>query len=187
MWQGLRVDDLKPLPDLSESTGFTTNDQNEVIADLQAYPFSGHSFFGSSGTGKSRFLSCLLQEAILADKDVFYSKMSALIRAIRDNEFGRLPEERWGEIIDADDLRARDHGRPLYIFLDEIDKIPITDEVFLKVLELFDFIYENSDSAVISVCSNLSPESCEGIWGVAVTRRILALTHVHILACGEGE
>jgi hypothetical protein len=109
---------------------------------------------------------------VLNTKDVFYSKMTNLIRAMRDNEFGRLHEERWGEIIDADDLRHRKPGKPLHIFIDEIDKIPITDEVYLKILDLVDFIYENQESAVLNLCSNLNPDKFIEIWGEALFRRI---------------
>ncbi len=180
MWRGLRVGSLEPLQGLSRY-GFSVKNQINIINELRSHPLGGHSFFGPSGTGKSRFLYCLLQEAIYAGKDVYYSKMINLIRAIRDYEFGRLPQERWKEMIDSNDLSSRKPSDPLYIFLDEIDKVPITDDVYLKILELFDFIYEHNESAVISVCSNLSTKKCEEVWGTAVTRRIMALTDVHII------
>jgi hypothetical protein len=116
--------------------------------------------------------------------DVFYSKMGNLVRAIRDNEFGRLPEERWDEIIDAEDLRKRKAGNPIHIFIDEIDKVPATDEVYLKILDLFDFIYENQDCAVVSVCSNLDPDKFAEIWGEALFRRIEAISKAIVIRAG---
>ena len=100
---------------------------------------------------------------------------------MRENEFGRLPEERWDEILDADDLRNRKPGKPIHIFIDEIDKIVITDEIYLKILELFDFIYENKESAVLNVCSNLTPDRFSEVWGEAMYRRIEETTEVILI------
>jgi hypothetical protein len=179
MWRGLRVKDLQPSVLLDRQ--FPVWQQREVIQSLMLNPLSSHSFFGHSGTGKSRFLHCLLQEAVHAGHDVFFSKMYALLKAIRDNEFGRLPEERWHEMIDADDLRQRTSQKPLFIFIDEIDKIPFTDDAYLKLFELIDTIYENTGSSVLTICSNLSIKSFTEIWGEALTRRIMAVTNVHEL------
>jgi DNA replication protein DnaC len=170
MWQGLRVADLQPYPGIGKI--FPIDHQEELIQIIKFDPFKGYALFGPSGCGKSHIMHCLLQEAILTGKEVFFSKMANLLRVMRENEFGRLPEERWGEILDADDLKSRKPGKPLYIFIDEIDKIAITDDVFLKFLELVDFIYENKESAVLNVCSNLSPESFAKVWGEALLRRI---------------
>ena len=166
----MRVADLTPYPGIGEV--IPVSHQAELIRIIKSEPFKGYAFFGPSGCGKSHLLHCLLQEAILTGKDVFFSKMAQLLRVIRENEFGRLPEERWDEIIDADDLKNRKQGKPLHIFIDEIDKISITDDVYLKFLELVDFIYENQESAVLNVCSNLSPDKFAEIWGEAVLRRI---------------
>lgn len=176
MWRGLRVADLQPYPGIAEL--FPLKRQSALIKKIKEDPFKGYALFGPSGCGKSRLLHCLLQEAIHTGKEVFYSKMGKLISVIRENEFGRLPEERWDEIVDADDLQKRKPGKPLYIFIDEIDKIPITDEVYLKILELIDFIYENQESAVLNVCSNLSTEEFAVIWGDALYRRIESISSV---------
>jgi DNA replication protein DnaC len=176
MWRGMRVAELKPYRDIDDI--FPVKRQAALIKIIQANPFRGYGLFGPSGCGKSYILHCLIQEAVMTGRDVFYSKMGNLIRAMRDNEFGRLPEERWGEIIDADDLKNRKPGKSLHIFIDEIDKIPITDEVFLKIFELVDFIYENQDAAILNVCSNLGPERFSEIWGEALYRRIEAVSEV---------
>ena len=170
MWVGLKVVDLRPYPGIAEI--FPMAEQEELIEIIKADPLRGYAFFGPSGCGKSRMLHCLLQEAINQGKDVFYAKMGRLIQAMRDNEFGRLPEERWGEILDADDLRSRKDGDRLHIFIDEIDKIPFTDDVYLKILELIDFIYENRKRATLNVCSNLDTNKFAKIWGDALSRRV---------------
>jgi DNA replication protein DnaC len=176
MWRGLRVSDLQPYPAIAEI--FPLKRQAALIKKIQADPFQGYSLFGPSGCGKSRMLHCLIQEAIYAGKDVFYSKMGNLIKAIRDNEFGRLPEERWNEILDTEDLKKRNKGNPLHIFIDEIDKIPITDEVYLKILNLVDFIYENQELAVLNVCSNLDTSKFVITWGDALYRRIESVSRI---------
>ena len=170
MWVGLKVADLRPYPGIAEI--FAISSQENLLRIIKADPMRGYAFFGPSGCGKSRFLHCLIQEAINQGKEVFYSKMGRLIQVMRENEFGRLPEERWGEIIEADDLRSRKDGDRLHIFIDEIDKIPITDDAYLKILELVDFIYENRNRATLNVCSNLDTDKFAKIWGDALSRRI---------------
>ena len=185
MWQGLRLSSLKPSNNSELVKLFPYSQQQEVIKDLQDYPYSGHVFIGPSGTGKSRFLHCLLQEAILDGKRVFFSKMSKLIKAMQDNEFKNLPEERWSEMIDAADLKANSSKKPLYIFIDEMDKIKPTDDVYLKFFDLIDFIYENRSSAILTICTNLSEESLGEVWGLALARRIITISKPHYI--GEEE
>lgn len=155
--------------------------QEEVIGDLKDKPLRAHSFFGPSGVGKSRFLYALLREAIdCGRKFIFFSKMAPMIRAIRDNEFQRLPEERWHEVVTPDDLNNCT-SEPMHIFIDEFDKVPFTDDVYLKIFELIDFIYENQDRARLTIASNLSQDNFTAIWGEAVLRRITMITNVHNL------
>lgn len=178
MWKGLRIENLNPWEYIEDM--YPIDKQAEVIKDLKSAPFAGHSFFGPSGTGKSRYLHCLLQEAIIAGKDVFFSKMAKLIFLMREEELGRLPQERWIEIIDIQDLKRRSVGNQIHIFLDEIDKINISDDVYLKFLEIVDYIYENRHVAVLSMCTNLSLDGFVSVWGEAIARRIMTLTHVHV-------
>lgn len=185
IWIGLSVNELQPWGVIDEI--FSVESQGKIIRELQQNPLSGHSFFGCTGTGKSRFLHCLLQEAVNAGKNVFFSKMSNLITGIRDEEFGRLPQERWGEIIDTEDLRRRKEKNKLHIFIDEIDKIPRTDDVYLKFFELIDFIYEHKECAELSVCSNLSLVEFSVEWGTALARRISDVSDCHILGPADSN
>jgi DNA replication protein DnaC len=179
-WQGLKAADLKPWSEIEEV--FPLDQQRTVIEAIQKDPLGGHSLFGPSGTGKSRILYCLLQEAILAGRDVFFSKMPKLVRSIRDYEFKRLPQEKWDEIIEAEDLHDRKKGNPLHIFIDEVDKINLVDEPYLKIFELFDFIYEHKESAVVSVCSNLTMGDFVNIFGEGLARRIMVVSdHVTVI------
>jgi DNA replication protein DnaC len=176
MWHGLRVADLQPYPGIKEI--FPIKHQKEFLEIIKKEPFKGYALFGPSGCGKSMILHCLLQEALYAGNDVFYSKMAKLLQVMRENEFGRLPEERWHELLDADYLSKRKSKKPLHIFIDEIDKIPITDDIYLRFFELVDFIYENQESAILNLCSNLYPEKFVMIWGDAVFRRIEDISSV---------
>jgi DNA replication protein DnaC len=180
MWRGLRTEKLLPIGAFGSE--FTISRQQEVIDNLKADPLRGHSFFGPSGMGKSRFLHCLLQEAIEAScKHIFFSKMSALIRAMQDNEFKQLPEERWGELVNMDDVAQTPENEPYFIFIDEFDKVPITDSVYLKIFELIDFIYENQEKAKLFISSNLSLQAFIDVWGESVLRRIQVVSKVHLL------
>lgn len=180
MWRGLRVSELKPTNDFG--LDFPVSKQEAIIKSMQEYPLKGHSFFGPSGTGKSRFLHCLLQEAIEANcRHIFYSKMAQMIRGIKDNEFNKLPEERWHEIITPDDMDKCSVDNPLHIFIDEFDKVKFDDDIYLRVFELVDFIYEHHGKAELSICSNLSFKDFAEIYGPALLRRIQVITTVHEL------
>ena len=77
IWRGLRAESLRPASAISRD--FPIKQQEEVIAAIKKDPLGAHSFLGPSGTGKSRFLHCLLQEAIEASrKHIFFSKMAPL-------------------------------------------------------------------------------------------------------------
>lgn len=179
MWRDVRVSTLEPSHALDGI--FPYKNQIEVIKKIQEKPLKAHSFFGPSGVGKSRFLFALLREAIEEKcKYLFFSKMAPMIRAIRDNEFHRLPPERMHEVIIPEALeKCKDE--PMHIFIDEFDKIPITEDVGLKVFELLDYIYEHQDLAKLVIASNLSQKNFLDIWGEAIYRRIEAITNVHIL------
>jgi hypothetical protein len=182
MWRGWSIDNLEPVPGFVEFfPHFTKKVQTELIAELRANPFEGHSFYGPSGIGKSVYLYCLLQKAILSGKSVFFSKMYNLIKSIRENEFGKLPEERWDEIVDEGDLKKRTPESPLYIFIDEFDKVTDSEDVYLKIFNLIDFIYENNDLAKLYICSNLPLGEFVSNYGDALTRRINAISIAHNL------
>lgn len=179
MWRGLRVKDLIPAPALNED--FPVSQQQSVIDDLKRDPLGAHSFIGPSGVGKSRFLYCLLHEAIEEGcRHIFFSKMASLIRSLRDNEFKQLPEERWHEIITPDDLEDCEK-EPMHIFIDEFDKIPLTDDIYLRIFELVDFVYEHQNKAVLCICSNLALNNFTAIWGEGMLRRIGTVSKLHEL------
>jgi DNA replication protein DnaC len=179
MWKGLKLEELTPTSMFGDE--FPIRYQASIIEVLEGSPLGAHSFFGPSGMGKSRFLYCLLQEAINHGcKHIFFSKMAPLVRALRDNEFKQLPEERWNEIITPDDLKEC-HSDPMHIFIDEFDKVPFTDDIYLRIFELIDFIYENQKNARLCICSNLSLENFTAVWGEGLLRRIGAISHIHKL------
>lgn len=179
MWRGLRVANLRPSELIDDNFGLS--EQLQVIDSLKSEPLGSHSFLGPSGVGKSRFLHCLLQEAILSDqRNIFFSKMAPLVRAIRDNEFKQFPEERWAELLTVDDIKSKaSEQAPYFVFIDEFDKVPFTDDVFLRVFELIDFIYEHRELARLSICSNLPVDTFADIWGQSLINRIASISIVH--------
>jgi len=176
-WHGLRLLDLKPWDKIKDV--FPIADQEKLIQELHDNALEGHFFIGPSGVGKSRFLYTLYQEALWSKKATFCSKTSDLVSALKDNEFQRLPEERWHEIVTSDDIRRRE--TPIHIFLDEFDKIPSTDFVYNMIFKLIDTIYEFPSRAKLSVCTNLSPAYFEEIWGKALFRRLTEVCRTHRL------
>jgi len=177
LFRGIRVKDLAAW-DVIEGV-LPKQDQEVMIESIRNDPLGSHFFCGPSGVGKSRFLYALYQEALFSGVDTFCSRASKLADAMTDNKFKRLEEDRWGEIIIADQLI--DRKRPLHIFIDEFEKIPDSDFVFNMIFEIVDVIYENPSRARLSLCTNLTPKFFIDRFGEALYRRICNICTIYKL------
>ena len=146
--------------------------QREILADLKSDPVRARSFMGPTGVGKTFLMCAIAREAILSRRRVFFTKMNVLVRALRDEEYNRLPEDRWNEAVTIDNLIPDEWGRPTHLYIDEFDKVPGFKDIYPRVFDLVDFCYTTESRARLFITTNLGPDEFVEEWGAALFRRI---------------
>jgi DNA replication protein DnaC len=139
--------------------------QAKVIDTISKDPLAGYLFLGPTGVGKTYILYTLANEAVDIGRHVIASTASRIIKSVRDSEFNKevIP------IIDRDSILEYNK---VSIFIDELDKIKLTEYSQLILFDLVNLIYDNPDKIVISITSNLPPRAFEDNYGSAFFRKL---------------
>jgi hypothetical protein len=147
--------------------------QQRVIDTIKFNPLAGYLFFGPTGVGKTHLLYSLANEAVYARRHVIAASASTIIKSAREAEFNKS----FAPIIDFDligEYTGRDVANSgiLHIFIDELDKIKLSEWSQLLMFDLINMAYDNPDTIKISITSNLSPKSFEENYGAAFYRKL---------------
>ena len=151
--------------------------QRQVISALGSHPDGSFAFFGPSGVGKTTYLAALYRRAVETQRrGCFYIQVGDLVRQLRDVECGRtesayLDREVIREVVESR-LRPR-------VFLDEFDKVTVTDFARNAVRELIDELYRlagsDSPGAQLVLATELDRDEFAQVWGGNVLRRVEAV------------
>jgi DNA replication protein DnaC len=146
--------------------------QSKVLSELKSDPFKPRSLMGPTGVGKTYLLCALAREAILNGRNIFFTRMNVLVRAMKDDEYGHLTEERAHELISPDQLQADEWGRPSNLYIDEFDKASGSKDTYTRVFDLVNLCYEFPARVSLFTTTNLNSDEFLEEWGAALYRRI---------------
>ena len=152
-----------------EGHGWSMVCQEEMLRQMMSNPLDGYSMFGPTGTGKTLLLWALAKESCYAGRRVIFRKAFDLALEMRDEEFLRPGSQR--ESVSIEDFLDAPGGK-VHLFIDEMDKIAVTDFILRRFFQLFDAAYSMPKRLSISICSNLSVQEFGQIFGEAILRRI---------------
>lgn len=152
-----------------EGHGWSMACQTEMLRHVMSNPLDGYSIFGPTGTGKTLLLWALAKESCYAGRRVIFRKAFDLALEMRDEEFSRPGSLR--EFPSIEDLLDSPGGK-VHLFIDEMEKIAVTDFILRKFFQLFDAAYSMPKRLSISICSNLSLQEFIQVFGEAIRRRI---------------
>jgi len=167
------LESLSPHPDL-ERWGAVPELQARAIALLKKNPDDSYAFFGPTGTGKTTYLYALYQHAIQTQlRACWCVQMPRLVSDLRALEFGTEGEpclcRRMIQDAQEENLRPR-------IFVDEFDKVNVTDFALNSVGELVDTIYnfsgQDGKGVQFVMATNLNRQEFVSVWGNHILRRI---------------
>ncbi len=167
------LESLSPHPAL-ERWGAVPELQARAIALLKRNPDDSYAFFGPTGTGKTTYLYALYQHAIQTQlRACWCVQMPRLVSDLRALEFGTEKEpclcRRMIQDAQEENLRPR-------IFVDEFDKVSVTDFALNSVGELVDTIYnfsgQDGKGVQFVMATNLNRQEFVSVWGNHILRRI---------------
>lgn len=162
-----RLSAISPYAGISKN--ISTERQKRVIDLLKVNPLAGYLFLGPTNVGKTHLLYTLANEAIYAGRHVVASSASQIIKSAREAEFNK--EE--ASVIDRDIILQHEFT---HIFIDELDKLKLSEWVQLLLFDLIVLAHDYSDRVKISVTSNLPPKSFEDNYGAAFYRKLTEIS-----------
>lgn len=156
------------------------NVQAQVIAQLRGRPDDSYAFFGPSGAAKTTYLAALYRHAIDTQRrGCFYVQMVDLVRGLRDVELG---DRESAYLTRATIHNTADTGLRPRVFLDEFDKVSLSDFTRNAVHALIDELYRigggDSSGAQLVIATNLDRREFADAWGSSLLRRVQALCSV---------
>lgn len=144
--------------------------QWDLIHVLQANILGSYSLYGPSGVGKSYVLWSLCKEAIFSNRRVIAVNGRDLVRSMKSA----------AKMDDTDApleaLKQDSNGMPTHLFIDELDKITVTQPVLDMLFELFNYAYLNRSQVLVSLTTNLSKSDFSELFGEAIFRRVKEIT-----------
>lgn len=170
-FHGVTLAGLKP----SEKVRISHERQTEIISQLQAAPTDSYLLVGEPGLGKTHLMVSLFERAVtdsitepqrgrLAVQSVWWASTSVLL-----NQHTAKETEREGGLeipvphVTEKKIRlAVDHGWRPKLFLDEIDKIAVTDFKLRRLGELVNAVYLASGQ-IVATC-NKGPAELANTW-----------------------
>lgn len=158
-FRGGRVSNLQP----SAKATISIDRQLKVITMIQQDPLGGYAFLGPTGVGKSHLLYTLANEAIYQGKHVIAATCADIVKSARDAEFNKEQPA----IIDGLDKYAQ-----ASVFIDEMDKIKLSEYTQLLLFNLVNKAYDNPNIITLSITSNLPPSRFEDAYGAAFYRKL---------------
>lgn len=174
-----RLKTLNPHPDL-ERWGAVPELQARVIGLLNQSPDDSYAFFGPTGVGKTTYLYAIYQHAVQVQlRACWCVQMPRLVSDLRALEFGTEKEpclcRRMIQDAQEENLRPR-------IFVDEFDKVNVTDFALNSVGELVDTIYnfsgQDGKGVQFVMATNLNRQEFVSVWGNHILRRIEEMARV---------
>lgn len=154
--------------------------QAQVIAQLRARPDDSYAFFGPSGAAKTTYLAALYRHAIDTQRrGCFYAQMVDLVHGLRDVELG---DREYAYLTRTTIRSTADTGLRPRVFLDEFDKVSLSDFTRNAVHALIDELYRiggsDSSGAQLVIATNLDRREFADAWGSSLLRRVQALCSV---------
>lgn len=146
--------------------GFSKDSQAHVLDALGAEPIESYALLGNTGVGKTFLLYTLAQEAVWAGRKVYYFTLTDLVERLRRTQIGGY--EGTGELPTPSPV----DGRPVHLFLDEVDMLTGTDFALTQVFSLFNHAYNQPEALRISFASNAGLQTLSEKFGAATARRI---------------
>jgi DNA replication protein DnaC len=157
--------DLKP----SAESNIAHDRQLRIINLIKIAPFAGYLFFGPTGVGKTHLMYNLVYRAIHCNRKVIATTCSQFIKSAREAEFDKSVSP----AIDTNFLSEYvSNGGSISIFIDEMDKIKMTDYSQLLLFDIVDFAYNNPSQVKITITSNLTPDKFQEVFGAAFYRKL---------------
>jgi DNA replication protein DnaC len=154
--------------------------QARVIGLLKQSPDDSYAFFGPTGVGKTTYLYAIYQHAVQVQlRACWCVQMPRLVSDLRALEFGTEKEpclcRRMIQDAQEENLRPR-------IFVDEFDKVNVTDFALNSVGELVDTIYnfsgQDGKGVQFVMATNLNRQEFVSVWGNHILRRIEEMARV---------
>ena len=149
--------------------------QRQIIASLRADPDGSFAFFGPSGYGKTTYLAALWHRAVKEGKGrgCFYQQTHDLVRELRNYEFDQEDAPHVCRQVIRETVASRFRPR---VFLDEFDKLNVTDFARNSIHELVDQLYQLADGTPHGVqfvlATNLDRDEFMDVWGSNILRRV---------------
>ncbi len=174
-----RLENLEAHPDL-EQWGAARDLQCRLLRLLKEHPEDSFAFFGPTGVGKTTLLCALYRHALRTQlRACWYVQMPRLLADLRGLELGTEREPCLSRRMVQD--AALDRLRPR-IFIDEFDKVRVTDFALNAVGELIDQLYALSGregrGVQLVTATNLTRTEFVRVWGNHILRRIEAVCRV---------
>jgi DNA replication protein DnaC len=183
-YQGCIFSQLEPSP----KSRVPLQRQQEIMDDLRAQSDQSVAFFGPPGTSKTTWMTAMYaqmcwwesgQSLATTGSLVYRYTTKALLeqftqwqtRTGKEDEFIPAPRMSRERIEKVSRLGAKMH-----LFLEEIDKVKLTDSRVGNLFEVVDALYENMGQLVIN--SNLTPEEFQSQFGSEFARRISEMCKV---------
>ena len=178
-YQWARLESLSPHPDL-ERWGAVPELQARAIALLKKNPDDSYAFFGPTGTGKTTYLYALYQHAIQTQlRACWCVQMPRLVSDLRGLEFDAEQEPCLSRRMIAD---AHEENLRPRLFIDEFDKVNVTDFALNSVGELVDTIYnfsgQDGKGVQFVMATNLNRQEFLSVWGNHILRCIEEMASV---------
>ena len=152
--------------------------QRQIIDGFRANPDGSFAFFGPSGYGKTTYLAALWHRAVTESKGqgCFYQQTHDLIREMRSYEFDKDETPRICRQVIRETVARRLRPR---VFLDEFDKVTVTDFARNSIHELVDELYQLAAGTPHGVqfvlATNLDRDEFMNTWGANILRRVEAI------------
>jgi DNA replication protein DnaC len=172
-YRGVSLDSLKP----SWSIALPVDRQAKAIEMIKANPLDGYIFLGPTGVGKTHLMYALVDYAIHAGRHVIATTCSQFVKSARESEFDKTIEP----IISQETLDQYAHGntpisKSLHVFIDEMDKVKLTDYSQLLLFDFANFAYDNYETVKFTLTSNLPPKKFEEVFGAAFYRKLSTMS-----------
>jgi DNA replication protein DnaC len=151
--------------------------QQKVIEIIQSDPLGGYLFFGPTGVGKTHLMYALVDHAIRAGRRTVAMTCSQFIKMSRDSEFNKEETPLLDQdLISIYTASEEPMGKTLHVFLDEMDKIKLSEYSQLLLFDLVNAAYDYPNRIKITITSNLPPVDFEQAFGAAFLRKLKSIS-----------